>query len=48
MQTRNSLPSYRQDELGTPYRVITEAGTLETGIVTLQGRDTTGEVGGPP
>ncbi|XP_064406157.1 glycine--tRNA ligase-like isoform X2 [Halichondria panicea] len=32
-----------QDELGTPYRVITEAGTLETGIVTLQGRDTTGE-----
>lgn len=30
-----------QDEIGTPYRIIADEGTLETGIVALQDRDTT-------
>lgn len=36
--------THRQDEAGTPYRVIADESSLETGIVSLQDRDTTASV----
>jgi len=46
VQCSRSVPlaSLRQDEIGTPYRIIADEGTLETGLVALQHRDTTIEV----
>ena len=41
--TLHSL-SYRQDEIGTPYRIMADENTLQTGIVGLQHRDTTVKV----
>ena len=35
---------YRHNEMGTPYRVIADAGMLESGVVGLQDRDTTIQV----
>ena len=35
---------HRQDEVGTPYRIIVDEKTLETGIVSLQDRDTSAVV----
>ena len=35
---------HRQDEVGTPYRIIADDGSLETGIISLQDRDTTASV----
>ena len=34
----------RQDEIGTPYRIIADESTLKTGVISLQHRDTTVEV----
>ena len=39
-----SLDTYRHNEMGTPYRVIADAGMLESGVVGLQDRDTTIQV----
>lgn len=38
-------PPTREDEMGTPYHIIVDEKTLETGIVALQDRDTTAVVG---
>ena len=35
---------YREDEMGTPYHIIVDEKTLETGILALQDRDTTAMV----
>ena len=37
-------PPTREDEMGTPYHIIVDEKTLETGIVALQDRDTTAVV----
>ena len=37
--------SSREDEVGTPYHIIVDEKTLETGIVSLQDRDTSALVG---
>ena len=37
-------PSLRQDECGTPYRVIADEATLESGVVSVQERNTTAQV----
>ncbi len=36
--------THRHDEMGTPFRVIADQSTLESGTVLLQDRDTTIEV----
>ncbi len=36
--------SFRQNEIGTPYCIIADGGTLETGIVALHDRNTTVQV----
>ena len=35
---------HRQNEMGTPYRVLADEGLLESGVVRLQDRDTTIQV----
>ena len=35
---------YREGEVGTPYHIIVDEKTLETGIVSLQDRDTSAVV----
>lgn len=40
----NFMFAYRQDEVGTPFRILGTEKTLEAGTVMLQDRDTTLEV----
>ena len=42
--TLTSTSTYRQNEMGTPYRVLADEGMLESGVVRLQDRDTTIQV----